>query len=256
MDSKASRKLEVVLPLPQERKFYNEVVATNRYTRAQKDLLDFCCKQNWSALSDKFADGFRQTIQDTLRSHARSIIYIAWSIVSAHLEEGKEAMEKRETVTKRMRDCQRAYLQEVTRLKDDIRANQDSTKDMQVYVPDFNEDIELFDATQFYDDEDKEVIKLIVDAKVKTAVSQVMRGKSDAEIVLEGIVEARDRELSELRGEIDGLHRSYQACGQEKMEIQGELEARDAEIGRLRERIDKLLMKMRVKKESMKTARN
>ena len=29
------------------------------------------------------------------------------------------------------------------------------------------------------EDEDKEVIKLIVDAKVKTAVSQVMRGKSD-----------------------------------------------------------------------------
>lgn len=141
-------------------------------------------------------------------------------------------------VNKRLRESQKAYLQELTQLKDQYRAKakRGSVGD---FVPDFNEDLEFFDATQYYDDDDKAVIKLIVEDKIKTAVSRAMGGKID--VANEGAQRRKDaelkakndnllKEMDTMRERLDELQKEHAVEKSKNEELQTEISALSGEM--------------------------
>lgn len=85
-------------------------------------------------------------------------------------------------IEKKMEHSQRSYLKELMRLKDQARKLGRQKDDK---LGEFDEDIEFFDGTQFFDDATKKLIKQIVSDRVKTAVIRAMDGKLPPELLSE-----------------------------------------------------------------------
>lgn len=206
------RRKRTLYPVPtlQERKFYTDVFASEQYGRAKADLFSFCAGQDWSNL--KGTPGLLEAVHQAIRTHTSATLTTAWSLLGPLVEDSGLRTGKLEATQARLIECQRAYLQEVTQLKDQGRAKKGRT-DLDNYVPDFNEDLEFYDAVQFYPDEEKELIKLIVADKVKTAVSRALNGSLDLSSLSGG--GASKEELANLNAEIEKLKEKLEETQQE-----------------------------------------
>lgn len=237
----------------QYRQFFNEVVSQEKYDSAKTELFNFCTShRDWWANGAGGDKAIAETVQQALRTNTNATLSAAWTLVGPKLEQFDCITEKLVVVNKRLRESQKAYLQELTQLKDQYRANakRGSVGD---FVPDFNEDLEFFDATQYYDDDDKEVIKLIVEDKIKTAVSRALGGKVDA--ATEGAQRRKDAELKakndNLLKEMDTMRERLDKLQKEHSEEKSKNEELQTEISTLSDEMNARIAEFQVQVEQL-----
>eukprot|EP00397_Hematodinium_sp_SG-2012_P010382 GEMP01010496.1.p1 GENE.GEMP01010496.1~~GEMP01010496.1.p1 ORF type:complete len:627 (+),score=177.48 GEMP01010496.1:299-2179(+) len=164
------------VPSHEERKFCSAVFMSSQYGRAKANLFEFCATLDWPARRGESAKMILASAEDAFKTHTDATLNVAWSIIGRRVEDAGVIRQELKDTQKRLKLSLRAYLKELTYLKMALRSTKSYAEEVELYVPDFTEDVNFFDALQFFEEEEKELVKEIVVDKVKTAVARALSG--------------------------------------------------------------------------------